>query len=243
MQLKEATKSVRWKNIFLFYGIVLLGTYGVRKLPNLLQLVLAQITDIPFSFNYNHGIFIAIIAWLFYKKTKVKQEITLLGDHTLKALLFPVILLSAYTITGINNNNGIDRHSWALLFCSMALVYNIMEEYAWRGYLVEALGKLPYVIRSLVSGIFWAIWHLVVFKDFEQYGGFIMFLLFCIVFSFILTFAVQRTKSILVAAAIHAFIIQLNVTALICLAIFLVLLFTWNNKPGDKQEQPVKSAV
>ena len=231
MHLKESIKSTPWKNILLFYGIVLLGTYGVRKLPNLLQLALAQITNIHFSFNYNHGIFIAIAAWLFYKKSNVRQTITLLGNQPLKALLYPVILLTTYTITGISNDNGIDRHSWALLFCSLALIYNLMEEYAWRAHLVDAVGKLPYVIKSLISGITWALWHLVVFKDFDQYGGFGMFLLFCIVFSFILTFAVQRTKSILVAASIHAFIIQMNVSAVICLGIFLALLFTWKSKP------------
>lgn len=231
MELKAALKSIQWKKVFLFYGITLLGTYGVRKLPNLLQLALAQVTDLHFTFNYNHGIFIAIVAWLFYKTSNFKQEITLLGNHKLKALLFPVILLTAYTITGISNNNGVDRHSWAFLFCSLALIYNILEEYAWRGYLGEATGPLPYVFRSLVSGILWAIWHLVVFKDFEQYGGFGLFLLFCIVFSFILTFAVQRTQSILVVAAIHAFIIQVNVSALICLGLFLVLLFTWKRRP------------
>ncbi len=231
MHLKESIKSIRWKNVLLFYGIVLVGTYGVRKLPNLLQLALTQITDIHFSFNYNHGIFIALIAWLFYKKSNVQQSITLLGYQPLKALLFPVVLLSAYSITGINNDNGIDKHSWAFLFCGLALLYNLMEEYAWRGYLVDAIGKLPYVLKSLISGITWAIWHLVVFKDFEQYGGFGMFLLFCIVFSYILTFAVQRTKSILVAASLHAFIIQMNVSALICLGIFLALLFTWKSKP------------
>lgn len=231
MKLKAAVKSIQWKRVLLFYGITMLGTYGVRKLPNILQLALAQITDIHFAFNYNHGIFIAIIAWLFYKTSNFKQEITLLGNHKLKALLFPLILLTAYTITGISNDSGIDRYSWAFLFCSLALIYNIMEEYAWRGYLVEATGPLPYVFRSLVSGILWAVWHLVVFKDFDQYGGFILFLLFCIVFSFILTFAVQRTQSILVAAAIHAFIIQMNISALICLGLFLVLLFTWKRKP------------
>jgi len=231
VHLKESIKSIRWKNVLLFYGIVLVGTYGVRKLPNLLQLALTQITDIHFSFNYNHGIFIALIAWLFYKKSNVQQSITLLGYQPLKALLFPVVLLSAYSITGINNDNGIDKHSWAFLFCGLALLYNLMEEYAWRGYLVDAIGKLPYVLKSLISGITWAIWHLVVFKDFEQYGGFGMFLLFCIVFSYILTFAVQRTKSILVAASLHAFIIQMNVSALICLGIFLALLFTWKSKP------------
>lgn len=238
MSLKTAIKSVQWTKVFLFYGIALSGTYGVRKLPNFLQLTLAKLTDIPFSFNYNHGIFIALVAWLFYRKSNFKQQVTLLGDHKRKSLLFPVILLSVYTITGISNNNGIDRHCWALLFCCLALIYNLMEEYAWRGYLAESLGKLPYVIRSLVGGIFWAVWHLVVFKDFDQYGGFGMFLLFCIIFSFILTFAVQRTKSILVAATIHAFVIQVNVAALICFMLFLALLFTWKSKSADQREAP-----
>lgn len=240
MHLKESIKSTPWKSILLFYGIVLLGTYGVRKLPNVLQLALTQITNIHFSFNYNHGIFIAIAAWLFYKKSKVPQTITLLGNQPLKALLYPVILLTAYTITGVSNDNGIGRHSWAFLFCSLALIYNLMEEYAWRGYLLDAVGQLPYVLKSLTTGIFWAIWHLVVFKDFDQYGGFGMFLLFCIVFSFILTFAVQRTKSILVAASIHAFIIQINISALICLGIFLALLFTWKRKPVDTEAEQIK---
>ncbi len=230
MKLKEAARTVNWAYIGLFYAIVLLGTYLVRKLPNVLQLILKQVTDIPFTFNYNHGILVALTALLFYKTSHFKPSISLLGNNKFKALLFPIILLAAYTTMGISNSNGVDKHSWAFLFCSFAIIYNIMEEYAWRGYLVEALGQLPYVIKSILSGILWAFWHLFIFKDFDQYGGFGIFLVFCIVFSFLLTFAVNRTKSILVAASLHAFIIQMNITALICFLIFLVLLLTWGNK-------------
>lgn len=235
MNLSEQIKGVDWLRVILFYGIVLAGTYFARKLPNLLNLLLEQITEIPFTFNYNHGIVTLVAALLFYKISNVKQEITLLGNDKLRSLLFPLVLFVCYSINGMNNSHGVNVHIWALIFCAFALIYNIMEEYAWRGYMIESLGKLNFVLKSIISGIFWAVWHFFVFSNFDQYGGFWIFLAFCIVFSFILTFAVKQTKSILVAAAIHAFIIQINIAAAICFGIFILLLITWNKIPRKKQ--------
>ncbi|HTN45955.1 MAG TPA: CPBP family intramembrane glutamic endopeptidase [Flavipsychrobacter sp.] len=230
MNLSEQLKSINWLRILLFYGIILTGTYVARQLPNLLRLILERITDIPFSFNYNHGIITLVVSLLFYKLSGVKQEITLLGNNKIKGLLFPLVLFSSYTAYGMNNQHGVDKHVWAFIFCFFAFLYNIMEEYAWRGYLLESLGKTGYVLKSCISGIFWCIWHLLIFSNFDQYGGFWLFFVFCIVFSFILTFAVLRTRSIIVAATIHAFIIQINFVALICFIIFMLLLWTWNKK-------------
>jgi membrane protease YdiL (CAAX protease family) len=226
--------GTNWWSISLFYGIILIGTYWARKLPNLLHLLLEQITDIPFSFNYNHGIITLIAALLFYKFSGVNQEITLLGNNKIKSFFFPFVLFVCYSVYGMSNNHEVDKHLWALLFCLFALVYNIMEEYAWRAYLIDSLSKMNYVLKSIISGIFWSIWHLLVFSNFDQYGGFWAFFAFCILFSFMLTFAVLRTKSIIVAASVHAFIIQTNIVALICFLIFALLLLTWNKKIIEK---------
>jgi|GEM_PF-207880 membrane protease YdiL (CAAX protease family) len=230
MDLLRQLKGINWFRIVLFYGVAMTGTYLARKLPNVLNLLLAQVTDIPLSFNYNHGLAVLLISLLFYRYSGVKQTITLLGSHQYKSLLFPLVLLGCYTVFGIGNPHGINRHLWALLLCCAALVYNIMEEYAWRGFLVDSLGKAGIVVKAVVSGILWSCWHLLVFSNFNQYGGFAIFFLFCILFSFILTFAVVRTRSILVAATIHAFIIQMNMAALVCAGIFVLLLFTWDRK-------------
>lgn len=235
MNLLAQIKGVNWLRILLFYGSILIGTYFARKLPNLLNLLLEQITDIPFSFNYNHGIITLIIALLFYKFSKIKQEITLLGSNKMKGLLFPIVLFTCYFIYGINNDHGIDKHTWALILCSFALVYNIMEECAWRGYLLESLGEINYILKSIISGVFWCFWHLLIFSNFDQYGGFWIFFAFCIIFSFILTFASLRTKSIIVAASIHTFIIQTNIVALVCFILFMLILLTWNKKLIKKQ--------
>jgi membrane protease YdiL (CAAX protease family) len=230
MNLSNQIKEINWLKISLFYGVILIGTYLARKLPNLLNLILEQFTDIPFSFNFNHGFVTLIVALLFYKFGGLKQEITLFGNNKLKSLLFPIILFVCYSVYGINNNQGVDKHLWALIFCSFSFIYNLMEEYTWRGYLIDSLGKTNYVLKSIISGIFWSIWHILIFNNFDQYGGFGFFFAFCILFSFVLTFAVLRSKSIIVAGAIHAFIIQINIVALICFVIFIILLLTWDKR-------------
>ena len=81
MNLSKQIKEINWLKISLFYGIILIGTYLARKLPNLLNLILEQITDTPFSFNFNHGFVTLIVALLFYKFGGLKQEITLFGNN------------------------------------------------------------------------------------------------------------------------------------------------------------------
>ncbi len=228
MSLPEQIKATNWLRILLFYGMALVVTHVARKLPNLLNLVLEQFTAIPLSFNYNHGIAVLLLALLFYRFSGVSKQVSLLGADNVRSLLFPLVLLGCYTAYGIDNGYGINRHVWAPVLCGLALGYNIMEEYAWRGYLADSANPLPYWVKSLLSGLLWGCWHLLVFPGFDQYGGFWVFLVFCIVFSFILTFAVSRTRSVLVAASVHAFIIQTNSAALVCLAAFALLLLTWN---------------
>lgn len=81
MKILNEIREVKWLKILLFYGVILTGTYFARKLPNLLNLILEQITDIPFTFNYNHG-FIALIATLlFYKFSRKKTRNHFIGKQ------------------------------------------------------------------------------------------------------------------------------------------------------------------
>lgn len=223
-------REIHWLKILSFYGVVLLSTYFARKLPNFLQITLKSITDIEFPWNYNHGIAILIISFLFYKFSRVKAAFSLLGTNKLKAIAFPVILLMGYSTYGFKNDYGINEHMWAFIFCIFTLIYDIMEEYTWRGFLIEGLGRLNLIIKSVISGIFWAIWHLLVFNNFDQFGGFAMFLALCLIFSLILTFSVLRTKAFIVPATLHALLIRTNVVTLLCFLLYVLLLFTWNKK-------------
>ena len=224
-------QKANWLKITIFYISILLLTYISRRLPNLFQLLYSPLTDTYLPWNFNHGITIIIVSFLFYKLTSQQPGFTLLGTNKLKSIAFPCILFIGYGLYGIKNDQGINEHLWALTFCFFTLVYDLMEEYVWRGYLIENLGKTTVLLKSLVSGVCWGIWHLLIFKEFSQYGGFGAFLAFCIIFSLVLTFSITTTKSLLVPATIHALLIRTNIITLTCFIIYLVLLFTWNRLP------------
>lgn len=224
-------KKVNWLKIISFYIVILITTFLARKLPNLLQLFFQNFTEIHLPWNFNHGFAILIVTILFYKfYSSKKSEITFLGNNKIKSLIFPIALFTGYTIYGIKNDQGINEHLWAFIFCSFTIIYNLMEEYTWRGYLIENLNNVNLIFKSLISGIFWAVWHLLIFSDFEQYGGFGIFLIFCIIFSLLLTFSIEKTKALIVPASIHSLLIRNNIVTLICLIIYLIVLFTWNKK-------------
>lgn len=114
-----------------------------------------------------------------------------------------------------------------------------MEEYTWRGYLIESLGKTQLFIKGIIAGVFWAVWHLLIFSNFDQYGGFGVFLAFSIIFSLILTFSVSKTKAFIIPATIHALLIRTNMVTLICFILFAIILFTWNKKLFKSKDQNV----
>lgn len=235
MSAPERLPTTPWPRILWFYVLVLCATWVSRKLPNLIQILTAPFTDVPLTFDFNHGFATLIVAVAFYALDGGRKTITLFGDNWRKSLLFPIVLLVCYSSFGIGNRHGIDPHLWAIVFCSFSFAYNILEEYAWRGYLIDRLDTHRFWFKSLVSGVLWGAWHLLVLGDFEQYGGFAVFLVFCVLFSFLLTFATLKTRSIVVAAAMHAFVLRTNMAAAVCLGVFLVLLLTWDRAPFGRQ--------
>jgi membrane protease YdiL (CAAX protease family) len=230
MNFTTGIKEINWLRIFTFYIFILIGTFLVQKIPNLLHLATDKYLEFNLPWNINHGIIIFIISILFYKFSTIKTEISFLGKEKFKNLLFPVMLFTGYSMYGFRNNYEINEHLWAFLFCSVTIVYDIMEEYTWRGYLNDSLGKIQWIIKSIITGIVWTFWHLLIFGNFDQFGGFAIFMLLCIVFSFVLTFSVIKTNSIIVPATIHALFAKTNIVTLILFVIFIIILILWNKK-------------
>ena len=206
----------------------MLLTFLVLKLPNGLRETGLLIFDFKLPFNWNHGIALLVTAIIGYKYFKTKRETTLLGNNRIKSIIFPTIILVAYSVVGISNKYGINEHLWSLFFVSMTLVYDIMEESFWRGYLNDFIKPKYLAIKYIITGILWSLWHLLIFENFNQWGGFLVFLLLSIVISFIIGYATTKTNSILVAASIHALLISKNLyVTIICFVIWGIIILTW----------------
>ncbi|MCX7548628.1 CPBP family intramembrane metalloprotease [Xanthomarina sp. F1114] len=229
---KSLNKIPSYLRITLFiYGLALLLTFIIIKFPNGIQALGVLIFNFKIPFNWNHGFALLLTAIVGYAFFKTERKTNFLGNNKVRSIVFSLILLVSYAIVGISNKYEINPHLWALIFVSLTLIYDVLEESFWRGYLNDLIQPKHLAIKYTITGILWSFWHFLIFDNFEQWGGFHVFLMLSIIVSFIIGFATTKTNSILVAAAIHALLISknLNVT-IICFIIWSIMILTWNKK-------------
>lgn len=71
--------------------------------------------------------------------------------------LVPIVIL---TIMGIKNNTNTNNHFYGFMVSVASMSYCIMEEYGWRGYLMEELKSTPSFIKNILIASIWYVWHL-----------------------------------------------------------------------------------
>lgn len=101
---------------------------------------------------------LAFISWqLFGKENKTSS---LLGTWSHGALIMAFIPAIVFGIFGYQNESGLNPHIAGFLFGLFFLIYALGEEIGWRGYMHDALSPKPILVRGLLIGIVWYIWHL-----------------------------------------------------------------------------------
>lgn len=94
------------------------------------------------------------------------------GRWYLFALIIPVVVMGLLSVVGaglgVLDLSALGGQAWSAVLGLIglgfvgAMVKNIFEEFAWRGYLTprfEAIGLHPFM-NSLLTGFIWALWHL-----------------------------------------------------------------------------------
>ncbi|MCH4824650.1 CPBP family intramembrane metalloprotease [Gramella lutea] len=228
MTFKNKISTAKWIQILIFYLLALVLTYTFTKFPNLIRELWISVFDLNVSFSWNHGIGLLIATIACYLLFKQDYKTSFLGNKHLKSLIIATSYLIIYSLFGLSNKFNINEHFWALIFCSSMLIYDIFEEIAWRGFLNDKLGKTPTLVKGIITGILWGLWHILIFKSFNQFGGLHYFVLLTIIVSIIMSYAVKKTNSILVAASIHGLLIlRNNYVTIICIVIWTLLIITW----------------
>lgn len=155
----------------------------------------------------------ACIAITFLKKHR-KTEITFFGTSKSKSLLMAVIPILLLTVFGVTNDYDMDVHLYGFIAILTTLVYCILEEYGWRGYLQEELKTLRPWLKYLIVGCAWYVWHLT-FLTKASLGDNLFFLAMMIFGSWGIGQVATSTKSILASACFHLIIQIMMFNALI----------------------------
>lgn len=144
----------------------------------------------------------AIICFFLFRRTHIRT-VTFFGSSVVKSLLFwfvPVLVLSLVSFRG--------AQIW--LFPVAGFIITLGEELGWRGYLQDALEQVNPVKRAVIIGVMWELWHFTT----RMSGGLQLstwirvgiFIIALSILSYIMNRLTDKTKSLVIAVTVHAWI-------------------------------------
>lgn len=200
--------KVKWLYIVVFYVIA----FSLSGLINSGYLIADYkaltkgffISDMTYLFACIGTLIAALLAFLLDKS--YLRSISFLGNAPLKNITIAVTPFVIFSLVGLDNNQQLNRHYFAFAFAGINLLYAVMEEIFWRGYLQDALRPLLEKFRFLLIGVLWWAWHF----RFNTTFDFTVFLLICIAGSFLIGMFTEKSKSYFAAGGLHCLIILLT---------------------------------
>lgn len=204
--------------ILLFYSIALLISNPFRFDLFPLDRVFSGLppwgTQLIKALLEGSGVLIGALIGIALLKRERVPSITLRGRLRSRNALMVLIALGAVTLAGVSNPYGLNPHLYGFLAVIVSLVYCIMEEYGWRGYLQEELSPLRPTLKYVIIGVLWYLWHLSFLKG-GSLGENLFFLGMLIFGSWGIGQIADATKSILASACFHLIVQIMVANALI----------------------------
>ncbi|CAM4009362.1 CPBP family intramembrane glutamic endopeptidase [Flavobacterium weaverense] len=160
----------------------------------------------------------AVVAFSIFK---IKPKLSLKGNY--KNGITPFLLYWIFPITLILAVEYFTKGTFSFTAISAILIYGLLEEIGWRGFLQQELKSLPKIVNVLIVAVLWFIWHL----NFELTSGNIIFFGILVLASWGIGKVADSTQSLLAVSAFHSlnnFFPEMNSTKII---ILVVLIATW----------------
>jgi membrane protease YdiL (CAAX protease family) len=181
------------------------------------------------SYMWGPGI-AALICFALFRKTHIKT-ITFFGTSVFRSLLFYLMPIVALAIVGVDGQ-GMNSHVFPLVFGLLGFISILGEELGWRGFLQDALRPLSPVKRYMLIGVMWELWH---FTNRMGQGELMqiiirvsIWIVLLMIFSFLIGEATDRSRSVVVAVTLHAWIdILAEFTTTGTIVVFVLSLFYW----------------
>ncbi len=193
----------RWTRIALYYAIALAGAFAFRAYSQTMPVPTNRDNVWLFALGQLEGIgpFIgAIVVALAFKPARI---LTLWGPHRGLVMATCIWMVLVIGSVGIANPYAINPHLFGAMSAIDILVYAMLEEAGWRGYLQGEFGDWPRMRRYVVVGALWYAWHLT-FLDHNGLGSELLRLAVLVGASIGIGLVADRTGAIMAAAGCHA---------------------------------------
>ncbi|PKG43856.1 CPBP family intramembrane glutamic endopeptidase [Psychroflexus sp. MES1-P1E] len=155
----------------------------------------------------------ALIAIKLMKQVKT-SSMSLFGTSITKSIILFVLPIVVLTVIGVNNKLQLNSNIYGFIAGLGTIIYCILEEYGWRGYLQDELSELKSWKRYLIIGFLWYLWHLSFLSNTNVIDN-LIFLAMLILGSWGIGQIAIATKSIIACAAFHFLVNIFTVNQLI----------------------------
>jgi len=210
--------DINWKRIALFLLIAItlsnIFRFDIFDLKSELEQLSSWLFILTTTLLEGSGVFIGALLTISLLKKQRKIGITLFGTSRSKSLLMAIIPIIILTIIGVQNKFELNANLYGFIAVTNTLLYCIMEEFGWRGYMQEELKTLKPWKKHLLIGFSWYLWHLT-FLTSASIGDNLFFLAMMIFGSWGIGQVAESTKSILACACFHLIIQIMMFNALI----------------------------
>lgn len=200
---------INWKRVLLFLIIAIsisnIFRFDIFELKSELAKLPTWIFILSSVLLEGSGVIIAALIAISLLKKKRTTEITLFGTSKSKSLMMTAIPIVILTVIGVKNDHNLNEHLYGFIAIIGTLVYCIMEEYGWRGYLQEEFKTLKPWKKYLLIGFLWYVWHLTFLTE-ATISDNLFFFGMMVFGSWGIGQVVEATKSIISGACFHLII-------------------------------------
>lgn len=210
--------QISWRRVLVFMLIATavsnIARFDIFSLKTQLASLPAALSVLLLVLAEGIGVLLAaMIARHYLRKTRA-VPVSFFGSSPQISLLMAAIALTLLCAFGVENNHGLNPHWYGLVAAFGTLLYCVMEEYGWRGYLQTELAPLALWLKNLLVGCCWYLWHLT-FLTSASVGDNLFFLGMMVFGSWGIGQVADATKSILACACFHLTIQVMMFNALI----------------------------
>lgn len=226
------TEKKNWKTtvaaIVVFYVIAIVLRFMTNK-THLLENV-----NVPVLKTLLQGIGPAVGALVAILAFRIPFKMTLKGKHS--NLIFPFAIYWLLPMVLISVVAYFAKGTFPIVTVITILLYGLLEEIGWRGFLQPLLSPLPKIASILIVTVLWFVWHL----NFQMTGANILFFFILLLGSWGIGLVADKTNSLLAVAAFHSlnnFFSEINVRTGILLAVLLTVWIVYIVYTGKKKRE------
>lgn len=165
----------------------------------------------------------AIGAFVAFAVFKIKPVLSLKGNY--KKAVFPFFLFWMLPIVLILSVEYFVKGTISYQAVFAILIYGLLEEIGWRGFLQQELKTLPQMLNVLIVATLWFIWHL----NFDMTSSNLLFFGILLLGTWGIGKVADSTQSLLAVSAFHSlnnFFTDLNQTKILILATLIIVWVT-----------------